>query len=271
MSEQTQWQLNGNAPEAYERSLVPVIFAPWAAVLVERAALQPGERVLDVACGTGIVARLAAPQVGPGRHVTGLDLNPGMLAVARALPPGLGAAVDWREGSAVALPFADATYDVVLCQQGLQFFPDRLAAMQEMRRVLVPSGRLVLAVWRANPHHPFFGALADALTRHVNPEAGAGGRAPFALGDAAELRTLLSGAGFSDVRIRIGILPMRVVSLEHYVPEQLAATPMAGAVAAAGESARAGLLQDISTAVQAYRDDEGWAFPMEAHIISARA
>jgi SAM-dependent methyltransferase len=227
--------------------------------------------VLDVACGTGIVARLAALQVGSRGQVTGLDLNPGMLAVARALPPGSGAMIDWREGSAVALPFADATFDVVLCQQGLQFFPDRLAALCEMRRVLSPGGRLTLAVWRANQHHPFFGALADALTRHVSPEAGAGGHVPFALGEVTELRTLITGAGFSDVRIRIEILPMRVASLEQYVPEHLAATPMAGAVAAAGESARAALLQNISTAVQAYRDDEGWAFPMEAYIVSARA
>ncbi|MGE0822945.1 MAG: methyltransferase domain-containing protein [Candidatus Binatia bacterium] len=269
MGEQTQWQLSGNAPEAYERSLVPVIFAPWAAVLIARAALQPGERVLDVACGTGVVARLATPQVGTQGQVTGLDLNPGMLAVARSLPPVAGATIDWREGSAVALPFTKATFDVVFCQQGLQFFPDRLAALREMRRVLTPDGRLTLAVWRAT--QLFFSALADALTRHVSPEAGAGGRAPFALADATELRSLLTEAGFSDVHLRIEILPMRVPSLERYVPEQLAATPMAGAVAAAGESARATLLQDISTAVQAYRDDEGWAFPMEAHIVSARA
>ena len=271
MSEQAQWQLSGSAPEMYERSLVPVIFALWAAVLIERAVLQPGERVLDVACGTGIVARLAAPQVGSHGQMTGLDLNPGMLAVACTLPPGAGAAIDWREGSAGVLPFADATFDVILCQQGLQFFPDRPATLREMRRVLIPGGRLALAVWRSNQHHPFFGALADALTRHVSPEAGAGGRAPFALGDATELRTLITGAGFSDVGIHIEILPMRVTSLEQYVPEQLAATPMAGAVAAAGESARTALLRDISIAVQAYRDDEGWVFPMEAHIMSARA
>jgi ubiquinone/menaquinone biosynthesis C-methylase UbiE len=268
MSEQTQWQLSGNAAEVYERSLVPLIFAPWAAVLLERAALQLGERVLDVACGTGIVARLAAPKVGPHGQVTGLDLNPGMLAVARSLSPAGGAVIDWREGSAVALPFAEATFDVVLCQQGLQFFPDRLGVLREMRRVLTPGGRLTLAVWRAK--HLFFSALADALARHVSPEAGAGGRAPFALAGATELRTLLTEAGFSDIRVRIEILPMRVTSLERYVPEQLAATPMAGAVAAAGESARAGILQDISTAVQAYRDDEGWVFPTEAHIVSAR-
>lgn len=268
MGEQKQWHLSGNAPETYERSLVPVIFAPWAAVLIARAALQPGERVLDVACGTGVVARLAAPQVGTHGQVTALDLNPGMLAVARSLPPVAGAVIDWREGSAVALPFAKATFDVVCCQQGLQFFPDRLAALREMRRVLTPEGRLTLAIWRAK--HPFFSALADALAQHVSPEAGAGGRAPFALAEAREVRTLLTDAGFSNVHIRIEILPMRVTSLEGYVPEQLAATPMAGAVAAAGEGARAGLLQDISTAVQAYRDDEGWVFPTEAHIVSAR-
>src|SRR5712664_1454339 len=113
----------GSGPEIYERHMVPAIFGPWAVDLVKLAALIPGERVLDVACGTGIVARLAAERVGPMGRVIGLDLNAGMLTVARSASAGT-ENIEWREGNATALPFADKTFELVLCQQGLQFFPD---------------------------------------------------------------------------------------------------------------------------------------------------
>jgi ubiquinone/menaquinone biosynthesis C-methylase UbiE len=111
---------------------MPAVTAPWAADLITVAALPVGARVLDVACGTGIVARLAAPHVGQTGQVRGMDLNPRMLAVARALPSTPGAPITWQAGNAVALPFPEATFDRVLCQQGLQFFSDRLAAKREI-------------------------------------------------------------------------------------------------------------------------------------------
>src|SRR5262245_34564795 len=123
MNADRQWQLAGTAAELYEEILVPTGFRPWATDLLELADLKPGERVLDVACGTGIVARLAAPQVGTTGEVTGLDLNAGMLQVARSLPAPPGASVTWIEGSALAMPLPDASFDVVLCQQGVRFFP----------------------------------------------------------------------------------------------------------------------------------------------------
>jgi SAM-dependent methyltransferase len=131
MSQQMDWTgYGGSAAEIYKRHMVPAIFGPWAEDLVACAAPQPGERVLDVACGTGVVARLVAQRVGPAGQVVGLDLNPGMLTVARALPPSQGAMIAWREGNASAIPLADAAFDLVLCQQGLQFFPDRPAALR---------------------------------------------------------------------------------------------------------------------------------------------
>jgi ubiquinone/menaquinone biosynthesis C-methylase UbiE len=127
----------GNAAENYERYFVPAIGAPLASDLIDAASLRPGERVLDVACGTGVVTRLAAGHVGAAGNVSGVDINPGMLAVARENAPAA-SSIEWYEGSAEALPFADATFDVVLCQMGLQFFPDKPKALQEMRRVLTP-------------------------------------------------------------------------------------------------------------------------------------
>src|SRR5262244_133860 len=139
VSTHPQWQVVGNVPENYERSLVPSIFGPWANDLVDVAALQPGERVVDIACGTGIVARAAARRVGADGSVVGLDLSMPMLEAARSAATAEGVSIEWREGSAVKLPLVEAAFDVVLCQQGLQFVPDRRAALGEMHRVLRPS------------------------------------------------------------------------------------------------------------------------------------
>jgi ubiquinone/menaquinone biosynthesis C-methylase UbiE len=144
----------GSAPEVYERHLVPAIFGPWAEDLLAFALPKPAERVLDLACGTGVVARLAAQRVGPSGSIVGIDLNPGMLAVARSVTAPHGAQIEWRESNVNALPFHDATFDVALCQQGLQFFPDRSAALREVRRVLVPRGRIALSVWRSRQYSP---------------------------------------------------------------------------------------------------------------------
>jgi ubiquinone/menaquinone biosynthesis C-methylase UbiE len=138
------WQLDGSAPELYERYLVPAITTKWADDLVGRAQPGAGENVLDIACGTGIVARLASRWMRQG-HVTGLDLNKGMLPVARTVSSD-GAPIDWTEGSALDLPFEAGTFDLVLCQLGLQFFPDQERALREMHRVLSPTGRVALSV-----------------------------------------------------------------------------------------------------------------------------
>jgi ubiquinone/menaquinone biosynthesis C-methylase UbiE len=143
MSNQGQWQMAGNAAEVYERALVPAVFAPWAPMVVALGDPKPGERVLDVACGTGVVARVASQGVGPAGTVVGLDLNPGMLAVAASSAAGqaaTGAPIRWQEASATKMPLPDASFDIVYCQLGLQFFPDRAAALREMHRVLAPGG-----------------------------------------------------------------------------------------------------------------------------------
>ncbi len=135
MATSGQWQLTMKAAELYERCPARYILGPWAPLLVEAARLAVGERVLDVACGTGVVARAAAERVGRGGRVVGIDLNPGMIAVAQSLPAIDGAPIEWLERSVLDLGLDDASFDVVLCQQGLQFFPDKTVALREMRRV----------------------------------------------------------------------------------------------------------------------------------------
>jgi SAM-dependent methyltransferase len=143
-----RWQVAGNAAQAYEQRLVPAIFAAWAPRVLALAAPAPGQRLLDVACGTGVVAGLAAERLGPAGQVAGLDLNPGMLAVAASRPVD-GAPTGWVQASAGRLPFPDGSFQVICCQAGLQFLPDRPAALAEMARVLAPGGRLAALVWRS--------------------------------------------------------------------------------------------------------------------------
>lgn len=271
MSEQERWQLAGNAPETYERHLVPAIFGPWAPVLVELGRLQSGERVLDVACGTGVVARVAAKHVGSRGKVVGLDINPAMLAIARSLPPAPGAVVEWREASADAMPFPDAAFDVEFCQLGLQYFPDRPAALREMRRVLVGRGRLVLMVWRPIQFSPGFAMLADALEHRVSTDAAAVMRAPFSLGDAETLRALIEGGDFHSVTIRPAVGTVQFPSPEDFVRHQVAGSPLAGHVAKVDEKARTALLSEVNEALRPYTVSGGLKFPIEAHLAVAQA
>src|SRR6185436_6273038 len=147
MTTNEQWQLTMKAAELYERCPARYILGPWAPLLVETARLAAGERVLDVACGTGVVTRAAAERVGRRGRVVGIDLNPGMIAVARSLAAIDDAPIEWLERSALDLGLDGASFDAVLCQQGLQFFPDKPVALREMRRVLDRNGRLALSVW----------------------------------------------------------------------------------------------------------------------------
>jgi ubiquinone/menaquinone biosynthesis C-methylase UbiE len=265
----SQWQVAGSAPENYERYLVPSIFGPWATDLISLAAPHAGERVLDVACGTGVAGRLSATFVGAGGKVVGLDINPGMVATARSLPSVPGVSFEWVEGSALAMPLPDAAFDLVLCQQGLQFFPDRLAALREMYRVLASGGRLTASIWRAIQYSPGFALLAGALERHVGPEAAKTMRAPFSLPEAEELRSLFVRAGFREVTIRSAMKSLRFPSPEEFVQRYVSGSPLAGPVAQVSEEARNALLEDMRSGLREYGNTEGLAFPIEAHLVTA--
>lgn len=264
-----QWQVAGSAAQVYERQLVPAIFGPWAPRVLDLVAPAAGERVLDAACGTGVVARLAAERVGSEGRVVGFDLNPGMLVVARSLPV-RGAPVGWVQATAGRLPFRDGSFEVVCCQLGLQFFPDREAALAEMARVLVAGGRLVAMVWRSIDHSPGFAVLAETLDRHVGPAAGAIMRAPFGLGDEEALRGLVAGAGFREVRLDRQAGVVRFGSARELVTAYGAGSPLAGPIGDAGPAARAGLLTEVQAALDQWQGAAGLAFPIEALLASGR-
>jgi ubiquinone/menaquinone biosynthesis C-methylase UbiE len=273
MSDQGQWQVAGNAAETYERALVPAVFAAWAPLIVALADPRPGERVLDVACGTGVVARFAAQRVGRAGKVVGLDLNPGMLAVAASSAgnePPTSAPITWQEASATKMPLPDAAFDIAYCQLGLQFFPDRPAALREMYRVMVPGGRLGLMVWRGIEHSPGFAVLAAALARHASTEAASIMRAPFGLADAEELRNLIAAAGFRDITIRPVPGAVRFPSVARFVQDYVAGSPLAGHVAKISDEARAALVSEVGDALRSYLAAGALTFSIEAHLASAQ-
>lgn len=272
MSAHEHWQLSGSAPELYERYLVPAITSKWAADLVERAKPIAGEAVLDVACGTGIVARSAAERMSRGR-VAGLDLNSGMLAVARsARQPG--APIEWIEGSVLDLPFDDNSFDLVLCQLGLQFFPDRPLALREMRRVLRPSGRVALSVFNAIEETPAAYAYVQALDHHLGPGASATKRAEHMFRTGAELGSMLTKEGFEQVVVEKVTKRIDFPSVLEYVRFQLTATPMAGLLGDRSDRGRAEAIEAIASHAASLLDPEmlcggRFSFPQVALVATA--
>jgi ubiquinone/menaquinone biosynthesis C-methylase UbiE len=260
-SDVKEWQLDGTAAELYERLLVPRVTLPWAEDLVARVGIERGGRVLDVACGTGVVARVAAAR---GAHVVGLDVNKGMLEVARAarLP------IEWVEGSALALPFAERQFGVVLCQLGLQFFDDRGRALREMRRVLAGDGRAAASVFTSIERNPAALALSDALDRHVGEGVSLAKRNEHSLADAEELRGLCLAAGFAGVRIETVRRTIRFGSVDEWVGVQLAATPLALLVSERGDLVGR-VSNDVAAATAAFVGEDGFAFPQEVNIAIA--
>jgi len=241
MSVHEHWQMDASAPELYERYLVPAITSVWANDLLDRISPMRGERVLDVACGTGVVARLAEERGQVGRLV-GVDLNTAMLAIARAKS----ANVEWIEGSALDLPFDANSFDIVLCQLGLQFFPDRPRALMEMVRVLKPGGRAGFSVYSAIENTPAASAFVQALDKYLGEEASRTKRAEHLSCDAQEVGAWAKQAGFDIVDVATVTKQITFPSMLDYVRFQLTATPMAGLLKDKGAPERETLIMSIS-------------------------
>jgi ubiquinone/menaquinone biosynthesis C-methylase UbiE len=260
------WQVGTRAAELYEKLLVPALTAAWAPLAIEAAGVRPGDHVLDVACGTGVVARAAAERAGPAGRVVGLDLNPGMLAVARTLGP----EIEWRQGDAAALPFPDASFDRVTCQFALMFFPDRAAALREMRRVLKPNGWLAIATWGPIDVSPPYAMQAEIAGRLAGPEAAAIVFAPFVLTDPAELELLLADAGFAESTAETRQETVMYSNVDAFLEGEVDATPLGAFLLERSQALYDQVKAELREAVAPYTSATGVMFPIDANVASAR-
>jgi ubiquinone/menaquinone biosynthesis C-methylase UbiE len=258
------FRLSAAAAELYESQFVPALFAEWAPRLVEAAGVAPGQAVLDVACGTGIVARTVADlQRGQGR-VVGIDVNEAMLVVARRVRP----EIDWQQGDAAKLPCPDASFDVVLCQMAFMFFPDRAQVLREMARVVVAGGAVAFSVPARLDAQPAYAPFVAMAARHAGPEATGLLSAYFASGDLDELRALAAEAGLADVTTRTHQGTVRCPSIDAFVATEVESTPLRERIS---DAVYARIREDAREILRPFTRPDGTAeIPLVGHVVAAR-
>ena len=280
-----RWQLARDAAVRYQDVIVPGILGPVASALVEVLAPRTGEAILDVGCGTGAATRIVAQAVGGAGRVVGLDLNPGMLAVARGIDQADAAAgaddsglaapspapIEWLEASALEMPLPDRSFDAVVAAQVLQFVSDVGAVAAEMRRVLRPGGRMAASVWRDLGRNPYFAAQVAAVGARLGDDAADALSAGFQMTDPAPLTAALTDAGFEDVTARTLDLALDLPPLADWAPRHLAATPVASALAGGAAPGIARELgADIAHALDDYVTADGVRVLFSSWIVEGR-
>lgn len=256
---------------AYDELFVPMIFEPWARLLLVEANLQPGEMVLDLATGPGTVARLAAVHAGTKGHVLATDIAEPMLTIARSKAPLPGSAeIEYLQSPAAPLAAPSATFDAVLCQQGLQYFPDRAAALREMRRVLTPNGRVALAVWAGIDRNPIFAAYHAALKVTAPFEIADMSRIQFSWPDGDVLKATVSDAGFREIRLLTLTLPMVLDEGLDEAVRIFAATPVSPLVAALPQETQDRLFARVRHEMRPLLKDGKIVSEMTSNIVVAR-
>ena len=261
-----------NPAEGYESYMVPTLFGPCARILIQAADPEPGERVLDVGCGTGIVAREVASRLGATSAVTGIDLSANMLTVARAAAAGERLAIEWREGNAEQLPFHDAAFDLVLSQFALMFVADKAAALSEMRRVVIESGRVLISVWQGLDRHPFYQTLHNVIQQRLGMSALQG---IFALGNADDVRGLALAAGFRRVDIKPFSLTARFPNPDDFIAGEIevdtAAIPsMQHLDSKSRQAIVKAITRDMQSPLKELISDNHVVIPFHGLIITAR-
>jgi len=256
------FQLVGNGPQIYEEVMVPLWFGRWAAALIDLVSLQTSERVLDVACGTGVTTRIAKTTVGPDGKVDGLDINAPMLAKAKHLADGLD--ITWIESDVCNSGLASETYDVILSQHGYHYFPDKAQALAEFSRLLVPGGRLAFSIW--DGHSPYTNAVCAAVEHHISPEIAKKQRSQRQTPSSDDLRDQLTAQGFSNVAVHRQELMIDVPLAPEFVPLHLGSMPIAGAFIGLGEDAQKALIDEVADALSDYVHGDRLVYPDAVHV-----
>lgn len=263
------WQLDNEGPRRYEEILVPAILGPAAAAVVDSARIGPADRVLDVGCGTGAAARCVSAMPLRTGVTIGIDVNPAMVLVARSRANGRGAA--YHTGNAQALPYRDGAFDVVVCAQSLQFVPDPVTAVREMKRVLAPGGRVIIGVWRPIEQNPYFDVLASAMEHHVGAGSARGLQAAFSLSDGALLGETLRDGGFTDTTIGSAEIRIMLPPLDAFVERHIGSTPMQAGYAAAPAAIRNAVVRTVIERLDEHDSHTGTSVPFRTYLAAARA
>jgi ubiquinone/menaquinone biosynthesis C-methylase UbiE len=250
--------------ELYEEKFVPALFAQWASLIVDAAGVRPGQSVLDVACGTGVAARAAADRLRENGKVVGLDLNESMLTVARRLRPD----IEWRQGDVAALPFPDDTFDTVLCQSALMFFPDAGGALREMNRVAVSKGTVAVQVYDMLESQPTYQPWVQLLARHAGPHVFELFNTYFVHGDLDALTALFEAAGLEVTSIRAHLAKVKFDSIDEFVRTEVEATPLRERIS---DEVYDMILEDSRELLSPYRTSDGLEGPIKGHIVAARS
>jgi ubiquinone/menaquinone biosynthesis C-methylase UbiE len=255
------FQISPEIAEAYEAQFVPALFADWAPHTVAAAGLTSEARVLDVACGTGIVARVAADQIGPDT-ITGVDANEAMLDVARRVRP----EIEWQQAMVNELPFGDGSFDAVVCQMAMMFFPDRANAVRQMSRVAAPRGRVVVTVPSSLDRQPAYAPFVDMVVRHAGPDARSLLSTYFSCGDLDELTALMHDAGLREVDVHTRTGTLKTPSIEAFVRTEVEGSPLVDRI---DESTYARIRADAESVLATFATDDGRAeVPIEGHVIA---
>ena len=261
------FQLQGNAAKIYEEQKIPAVFGPLVAETLKHIKISADDRVLDIACGTGVVARTITSQTTFKKAIVGIDLNQGMIDTAASLTASSGSAFEWHVGDATVMPFKDGQFSLALCQQGLQFFGDEAAALREFRRVLEPGGRLVFTIWHSPS--PLFLALADSFRREVDDKTADLSLAPFSYPRHAELIAILSEARFQTETDMAISVDRTISDPVNDIPKEILGNPIGPAVSAHGEAVMQKITEEVIAATASFRQGSALVIPQRARLIVA--
>lgn len=262
------YHLSTNAAEGYERQKVPSLFGPMARATLDAVSLPEGAHIIDVACGTGIISKVAAERLAGQGRIVGTDLNPAMIEVAQNTMPATRHRIEWCTCDVTELPFEDGEFDIAFCQQGLQFFPDKPKALSEVRRVLKANGQLFLTCWKSVT--PLFQAASDSLRHRIGDEIAEQALRPYAFRDGNVISSLLKEAGFEIDNVSALVVDRHLTPPHHAVRAEILAQPFEQALRASGDATIDTIVEDVVVALEAYGDGEAITVPSEVHLFRAR-
>ena len=261
------FHLSADAADIYESQKVVAIFRPLALATVGAIGIDPSDQVIDVACGTGIISRVLEERHPRLARIVGVDLNPSMIEKSRNLTSG--SRIEWYQSDVAELPFQDHSFSLAICQQGLQYFPQKETALFEIRRVVEPGGRLALTVWSGAS--PLFVAIAKALEIHINEDVARRSLTPFTFNDEDYISSLISAAGFSEVAVSRIVVDREVGPASHSIPREIASNPIASEVESEGSQVMKSIVESVDASLADFRVGDGFVVPQESFLFTARS